>query len=227
MALHFQPHSPSFTQTTSKPSYSHPLRPLSSCCFTSAFRRLSFPPLSSPSVALRLPLLSPSYEQRLLSSVLSTHGGEVHAIVLSLATSALHLLQHTSKRSILITSTRSPFVSQLHALAPRLELRSPDWVFDSVDGSLRESLEVIYKPLPLCELRDLRSVRAKIESDRKEECERIARCVGILVVGEGFEVVLTEREWEEGRKEKGVRFEWVLDCIQEGCVLPIQRYLCG
>lgn len=96
-----------------------------------------------------------------------------------------------------------------------------------MDGSLRESLEVIYKPLPLCELRDLRSVRAKIESDRKEECERIARCVGILVVGEGFEVVLTEREWEEGRKEKGVRFEWVLDCIQEGCVLPIQRYLCG
>ena len=227
MALRFQPHSPSLIQTTPKPSSSHPLRPLSLCCFLSAFRRLSFPPLSSPSVALRVPLLSPSYEQHLVSSVLSTHSGEVHTIVLSLATSALHLLQHTSKRSILITPTRSAFVSQLHALAPRLELRSPDWVFDSVEGSLRESLEIIYKPLPLCELRDLRSVRAKIESDRKEECERIARCVGILVVGEGSEVVLTEREWEEGRKEKGVRFAWVLDCIQEGRVLPIQRYLCG
>ena len=119
-------------------------------------------------------------------------------------------------------------MSNLCALAPRLELRSPAWVFDSVEGSLRASLEVIYKPLPLGELRDLRSVRAKIESDRREECERIARCAGILVVGEeGFEIVLTEKEWRSGRRERGARFEWVLDCLQEGRVLPIEGYLCG
>ena len=163
----------------------------------------------------------------MLSQVITSHGGTVDIVSHSLAAHLLYLIQsHSIEDLCIISHSLSPLIQRLLVLCPSLQIHTPQWIYDEIEGEKNSFQSIYCVPHQTIQLQFIRCC-VHCEKERKG-IERLIEQTGALVLEEGCKLDLLTHMVSDTRFETPLpilHYQWFIDCLQSGQVLNESSYL--
>lgn len=145
----------------------------------------------------------------------------------SLDAHLLFIIQsHSTEKLCVISSYLSPILQRLLILCPSIQIHTPQWIYDEIEGEKNSFQSIYCVPHQFLQLRFIRC-NVHCENERKG-VERLIEQTGALVLEEGCNSSLLTHMISDKWFETSLpilHYQWFIDCLQSGQVLDESNYL--
>lgn len=138
----------------------------------------------------------------------------------------IFIQSHSIEDLCIISHSLSPLIQRLLVLCPSLQIHTPQWIYDEIEGEKNSFQSIYCVPHQTIQLQFIRCC-VHCEKERKG-IERLIEQTGALVLEEGCKLDLLTHMVSDTRFETPLpilHYQWFIDCLQSGQVLNESSYL--
>lgn len=146
----------------------------------------------------------------------------------SLDATALYPIQQTKKAVVLISYTVIPFIERICSIFPKIKIRSPYWIYDTVENRINPQYELLYNPHGFLDMYDYcftiycstnYSYYARLIESCHGFVSKLLPC-SIILADDLHSIPLLDRS----HSGMIVSLQWIIDCIRSNVILPFSSY---